>query len=153
MESPAPTPPSPPTPTTPPEQASQHRLNSFPCASCGYNLRGVPLGGNCPECGLPIVHLFVKSGSNGLAITSMVMGIISILASFLWGIPGMVCGIIAVVFARKARIAVQKGTAMPTSISIAKSGRVCGIIGITIGGVVALAIVGSLAYDYYSYYN
>ncbi|MCL4211701.1 MAG: hypothetical protein KJZ68_13685 [Phycisphaerales bacterium] len=26
----------------------------FPCRSCGYNLRGLPYGSRCPECGLPM---------------------------------------------------------------------------------------------------
>ena len=30
------------------------------CESCGYNLRGLPLGGRCPECGVPIHRPAVK---------------------------------------------------------------------------------------------
>lgn len=29
-----------------------------PCFKCGYNLKGLPRGGNCPECGAPIAGSF-----------------------------------------------------------------------------------------------
>ena len=38
-------PPAPPTGTV---------INERQCVGCGYNLRGLPVGGRCPECGMPI---------------------------------------------------------------------------------------------------
>jgi hypothetical protein len=30
----------------------------LPCSGCGYNLRGLPLGGSCPECGQQVADTF-----------------------------------------------------------------------------------------------
>jgi hypothetical protein len=36
------------------ESASIRR--SLPCIGCGYQLRGLPVGGTCPECGVPVIR-------------------------------------------------------------------------------------------------
>lgn len=44
--------PLPDTPRPPPQSVDRSR----PCLSCGYNIRGLPVSGNCPECGVPVAR-------------------------------------------------------------------------------------------------
>lgn len=135
-----------PAPPPPPAAPPIHAPGGFPCASCGYDLRGVAIGSVCPECGAPInqvgpAYPGMPTQTSGKAITSMVLGIVSLVTCFMYGVPGIVCGIIAVVFARKAEVAIQLGEAPPTSQGMAKAGRICGWIGIALGILYLLFIV------------
>ncbi|MEM1354839.1 MAG: DUF4190 domain-containing protein [Planctomycetota bacterium] len=77
------------------------------CVVCGYNLTGVAIGGNCPECGTS-VDVSLQSGPRGaagppagMAITSMVLGICSLpllcccFVGPVLSIMGLIFGIIA----------------------------------------------------------
>lgn len=79
--------------------------------------------------------------SNGMAITSLVLGILSIVSCWL----GVVLGILAVVFsivARKQISAQAPGTM--TGTGMATAGLVTGIVGTLIwGGIIALMVVDS----------
>jgi len=136
-----------PPPPTPPPVPPIAGAGAVPCASCGYDLRGVAIGSVCPECGSPINQLGpptypgMRPQSSGKAITSMVLGIVSLVACFFYGIPGIICGILAVVFARKADVAIQTGEAPVTSRGMAKAGRVCGWVGISLGIVYLLLVI------------
>jgi len=106
------------------------------CLSCGYSIVGLTLGERCPECGTQILQFASHTAqSSGKAITSMVLGIVSIVTCMAYGIIGLPCGIIAVVFAKKARIAIQDGTAPVNSQGMATAGRVCGWIGIILNSL------------------
>jgi len=106
------------------------------CVSCGYNIVGLRLGDRCPECGTQVMQFASQSTqSSGKAITSMVLGIVSIISCMAYGIIGLPCGIIAVVFAKKARIAIQDGTAPVSSQGMATAGKVCGWIGIILSSL------------------
>jgi DNA-directed RNA polymerase subunit RPC12/RpoP len=106
------------------------------CLSCGYSIVGVRIGERCPECG-SVINQFgaVPTQSSGRAIASMVLGIISIITCFAYGLIGMPCGILAVIFAKKARLAVQAGTAPASSLGMANAGRVCGWVGIALNSI------------------
>lgn len=76
---------------------------SVPCSRCGYNLTGIAIGGNCPECGALVDNSLYAAGqspTNGFAVTSMVIGIVAAtmvccpLVSYL-GVIGLVFGILA----------------------------------------------------------
>ena len=75
------------------------------------------------------------SQSNGSAVTSLVLGIISLVCSFLgWGaIAGLVLGIVGTVLGSKARKQAQTG--------VATAGFVCSLIGIIINGVGLVCVI------------
>lgn len=89
-------------PGAPPPHAGPTYV-SVPCTRCGYNLTGIAIGGNCPECGALVdnsVYAAGQSPTNGFAVTSMVIGIVAAtmvccpLVSYL-GVIGLVFGILA----------------------------------------------------------
>lgn len=83
------------------------------------------------------------------ATAVLVLGIISIVGCFCYGVVGFICGIIALVLARKD---MQSYKAMPSrftsaSYSNLKGGRVCAIIGVVLSSiyfVVALIIIATI---------
>jgi hypothetical protein len=105
-------------------------------------LVGHVLGERCPECGTPVVQFPVSTQTSGKAVASMVLGIVGLVTCFSYGVIGMPCSILAVVFARKAELAVQAGHAPVTSLGMAKAGRVCGWIGIAVNAIALLVVVG-----------
>ncbi len=111
------------------------------CLSCGYNLVGVTIGERCPECGSVIMQFATRNQTSGKAVASMILGIISIVTCMGYGIIGMPCAILAIVFAKKARLAIQNGTAPVTSQGMATAGRVCGWIGVVLNGLMLLVLL------------
>lgn len=119
------TPPPPPPPAAPPVQADGVR-----CASCNYDITDQPIGGRCPECGSPINQRAGAHMTQGKAIAALVLGICSIPGCMMYGIPGIICGILGIIFAKQARVAIQEGRAPVTSAGLAKGGMICGIVGL-----------------------
>lgn len=79
--------------------------------------------------------------TSGRAIASMVLGICSIVTCFMYGIPSLVCGILALMFAKKAEHAIAAGEAPESSRGMLKAGRVCGWIGLSLSIVYLLFII------------
>lgn len=78
--------------------------------------------------------------SNGMAIAAMVLGIAScVLFCFCWGIPSMICGVLAIVLAGQAEreLALRGGSPREAAVQ-AKTGRICGIIGLCLAVVMLL---------------
>lgn len=77
------------------------------------------------------------------ATASLVLGIISIVGAFCYGIVGVICGIIGLVLANKDRKMYQSNPELysSSSYSTSNSGRVCSIIGLIIGSIFFLLIV------------
>ncbi len=103
----------------PPIQASR-----VSCVSCGYNLTGVTIGGECPECGTLIetsIQGRLSAPTSKAALWSMVIGIVSLAAC-------SVVGPIAIVLYFRARKDIQAGLCGTSSSGMATAGLVLGII-------------------------
>lgn len=118
------------------------------CVQCGYNLTGVAIGSTCPECGRVVATSFHAQmlPTSGKAITSLVLGICSIPVCILYGIPAIICGVLAIIFARIAKAQVEEGKAGSNSKGMATAGLICGIIGLGlgllyVGGIIIFIIV------------
>ena len=66
------------------------------------------------------------------ATAILVLGIISIVGCFCYGVPGLICSIIAMVLASKARKLVEASPGLYSegSIKNMKTGRICALIGL-----------------------
>ncbi|MCA9303569.1 MAG: DUF4190 domain-containing protein [Phycisphaerales bacterium] len=79
--------------------------------------------------------------TSGKAIASMVLGICSIITCWAYGIPGIICGILAIVFAKHAFQRINDGLAPETSAGMAKAGKICGWVGLCLSIAYLLFIV------------
>ena len=77
------------------------------------------------------------------ATAVLVLGIISIVGCFCYGIVGIVCGIIALVLGNKDLKLYKADPAMytPGSYSNLKSGRVCAIVGLSLSAVYVIVLI------------
>lgn len=82
-----------------------------------------------------------RSLPNATAV--LVLGIISIPGCFCWGIVGLICGIIALVLAKKdlALYRVTPELFTPGSFNNLKAGRVCAIIGLCLSAIYLAYVV------------
>lgn len=114
------------------------------CSHCGTNLHGLSIGQSCPGCGTHINRGQLANGgrpTSGKATASLVLGICSIVGCFFYGLPGLICGILAIVFAGQVRREVEAGQLSPAVLGHANSGRVCGWIGVGLGALALLLMV------------
>lgn len=122
-------------PTPPEPMPEPGPVRHYACSNCDYNLVGVRIGDPCPECG----KLFLLSEASeqriGSAVAALVLGMMSILTCFFYGVPGVVCGILALVYAKRAREAVRLGRAPAFSLDFARAGKICGWTGISLSAV------------------
>jgi len=124
------------------------------CTQCGYNLTGVAIGATCPECGAAVDPSLAATTKplSGLAITSMVLGIISVVSStagcFCMGpFVGLPCGVIGLVFYFMARPAIREARVSPGSSGMNTAGLVTSIIGTAIGLIFAAFIAWAIISD------
>lgn len=77
------------------------------------------------------------------ATAALVLGIISIPTCICYGIPGLACGIIAIILGSKAvkLYKANPGMYTPSSFNNANAGKVCGIIGVILSALFLLYIV------------
>ena len=77
------------------------------------------------------------------ATSSLVLGIISIVGAFCYGIVGVICGIIGLVLANKDRKLYQATPELysASSYSSSNAGRTCSIIGLILGGIFLLIMI------------
>lgn len=90
--------------------------------------------------------LLSNSGGNQQlpnATAALVLGIISIVGAFCYGIVGLVCGIIGLSLANKDRRLYQSAPELYSQASIGTSngGRICSIIGIVFSSLVVAVMI------------
>jgi len=107
----------------------------MPCVSCGYDLTGITLGSRCPECGSVVRFGGPDLPGSGKAVTSLVLGILSIVGCFVYGLPAIIMGGLAIIFAQIAKSDIRSNKVSANSRGLATAGFVCGIIGTSLGVV------------------
>lgn len=77
------------------------------------------------------------------ATAVLVLGIISIVSSFCYGIIGLICGIIGLILASKDRKLFQSAPELyaASSFGTSNAGRTCCIIGVIISSLIVLLVV------------
>lgn len=119
--------------------------DEFPCAHCDYPLRGLTAGALCPECGTPVLESLratpERLRTSGLAITSMVLGIISVAGCIVYGLPSIFCGPGAIVFWWLAKREINEMKVGGASKGIALAGLITGILGTLLGGLALFFII------------
>lgn len=77
------------------------------------------------------------------ATASLVLGIISIVGAFCYGIVGVICGIIGLILANKDRKLYNSAPELyaSSSYSTSNSGRICSIIGLVLGSIFLLIMI------------
>ncbi len=128
------------TPTTP----------RFHCAHCGQNLIGIAVGNPCPACDSLFLVNNPANERCGKAVASLTLGILSIFSAFAVGL-GIILGLLALVYARKARKQAEKGLAPLLSFNIARTGKILGWIGIVLN-LLMIAFVAWVLYQFATMY-
>ncbi|MEJ7609868.1 MAG: CCC motif membrane protein [Ferruginibacter sp.] len=77
------------------------------------------------------------------ATATLVLGIISIVGAFCYGIVGVICGIIGLILANKDRKAYRAAPDMynSSSYSTSNSGRICSLIGLILGALFLVIMI------------
>lgn len=82
--------------------------------------------------------------TSGYAITALVLGILAIVSCTAWGLPSIVFGPLALMFASMAKRQIQRGEAGASSLGLAKAGQTCGLIGLILGVLMLLFILSMI---------
>lgn len=94
------------------------------------------IGGACPECGSHINPQHLSSAPlNGMAITSMIMGILTFV------ITPIIFAPLGIIFGHIARKQIRSGRYAPGSSGFALTGLICSYIGLGLTLLVVLIIV------------
>lgn len=83
----------------------------------------------------------VRELPNATAV--LVLGIVSIATCFCYGVPGLVCGIIALTMAKKAKVEYNANPSAFTEASFKNmnAGRICAIVGIVLSSLYFLFLL------------
>ncbi len=116
------------------------------CIGCGYRLTGVTIGGVCPECGRPIevsIRAVQAAGTSGLAVASLVLGILSMPLTMCLGVFSAPFAVLAVIFGHVARARVARRPGL-TGAGMALAGFTLGYVCLSLIAVFGLFLVVSI---------
>jgi len=113
------------------------------CKYCGYDLTASMIGGNCPECGNPVRESFGTGykPTSGMAIASMVTGIVALPGCMCYGILSFIAGAVAVVLGYLAIRQLEDGVYSEGSKGMAIAGMICGGIAFLLSILAYAAVV------------
>lgn len=81
------------------------------------------------------------------ATAVLVLGILSLITCFIYGIIGLILGIVAIALHKKDKIAYQNNPVKyEDSFKNSKAGNICAIIGVILSGIYLLFIISGLAF-------
>lgn len=82
------------------------------------------------------------------ATAVLVLGILSIVTCFCYGLPGLICGIIALVLAGKSMRMYEEEPEAYTisSYNNLKAGKICAIVGVSMAGLIFLAFLAYIIF-------
>lgn len=109
------------------------------CWKCGYELTGLRVDQNCPECATPVWPLPVKKRPADIADAARNWGVLSIGLILLVGPLAGLAAIPAIIYARRARLVIASGRLPASELKDARTGLICGITGAVLS--IALAMV------------
>ncbi|MER5890378.1 DUF4190 domain-containing protein [Streptomyces sp. NPDC001941] len=117
-------------------------------APYGYPDPGQPAAGSYGYPGYPGYSAYGQNNwnqtpNNGMGTAAMVLGIISVVGFCMYGVVGIVLGVLALIFGILARKRVQRGEA--NNGGMATAGIVLGSIGIVLGAAVIGFIIWAIA--------
>ena len=72
------------------------------------------------------------AGATGKATAALVLGIVSIPGCMCYGIPSLVCGVLAIVFGSVAKREIREGRMPASAMGKARAGVICGIVGVVL---------------------
>jgi hypothetical protein len=75
------------------------------------------------------------------ATTALVLGICSIVGSCCWGIPGLICGIIALIISKKDKQLLSENPNGYSDVGNLNAGRICAIIGICLSALYLIFVI------------
>lgn len=128
--------------TQPPPHQSPPSSSVVYCTNCGVQLHGLSIGEPCTNCRVPVGTAGNLGGkTNGMAITSMVLGICSIPVCMCYGIFSIIIGIVGVVIGSIATKQIDSGGYSNSSKGMATAGKICSWVGIGLGVTYILFIV------------
>lgn len=81
------------------------------------------------------------------ATTVLVLGIISIVGCMFYAIPGLICGIIAIVLHKKDKaLYLTNPSKYEASFKTSKAGNICGVVGLSLSAAFLLFLVVYLVF-------
>lgn len=111
----------------------QHPKSPYPrCNTCGYELTGFSVEGVCPECGTKIWNPHTMQPTSGYAITSLVLGCLSIVSCATIGPVAFVFGLPGVIFGHMSTAQLRRGTRGGATKGLAIAGLVLSYIGLSV---------------------
>ena len=91
--------------------------------------------------------------TDGMAITSLVLGIVAFPGICCWGIPGVILGVVAIILGRMALRRIRAAGGAIGGRGLAQAGWICGLVAAILGGIYGLVQLAFLAVGIFGAFN